>query len=77
MTFTSPQSDTSFCNNNIFSYSGTYHGEISNEVLFFDFEHYSYVPESETIYYAKMRIYCVRLEDDSKAYVIKLPQSDD
>ena len=69
--------DTSFCDNNVFSCSGKYQGEISNEVLFFDIEHYAYVPESETIYSAKMRIYCVRLEDDSKAYVIKLPQSDD
>ena len=69
--------DTSFCDNNVFSFSGTYQGEITNEVLFFDIEHYSYVPESETIYSSKMRIYCVRLEDDSKAYVIKLPQSDD
>ena len=40
-------------------------------------EHFSYAAGSETIYSSKIRLYCVKLEDGSKAYAMKLPQSSD
>ena len=67
--------DTSFCDTNVFSFSGMYEG-ITGDTFFFVIEHYSYVPETETIYSIKMKVYCVQLDDGSKAYAVKLPQSD-
>lgn len=67
--------DTSFCDTNVFSFSGMYEG-ITGDTFFFVIEHYSYVPETETIYSTKMKVYCVQLDDGSKAYAVKLPQSD-
>ena len=67
--------DTSFCDTNVFRFSGMYEG-ITGNTFFFVIEHYSYVPETETIYSIKMKVYCVQLDDGSKAYAVKLPQSD-
>ena len=67
--------DTSFCDTNVFRFSGMYEG-ITGDTFFFVIEHYSYVPETETIYSIKMKVYCVQLDDGSKAYAVKLPQSD-
>lgn len=67
--------NTSFCDTNVFSFSGMYEG-ITSDTFFFVIEHYSYVPETETIYSTKMKVYCVQLDDGSKAYAVKLPQSD-
>lgn len=67
--------DTGFCDENVFSYSGVYDGDISSDILYFALEHYSYVPETETVYSTRMKVYCVRLDDGSRAYAVKLPQS--
>ena len=67
--------DTGFCDDNVFSYSGVYNGDINSDILYFSLEHYSYVPETETVYFTRMKVYCVRLDDGSRAYAVKLPQS--
>ena len=67
--------DTGFCDDNVFSYSGVYNGDINSDILYFALEHYSYVPETETVYSTPMKVYCVRLDDGSRAYAVKLPQS--
>lgn len=68
--------DTSFCDNNVFSFSGESDTGITEGSLFFDIEHFVYVPEEEILYSTIMRVYCVTLDDGSRAYAVKLPQSD-